>query len=400
MASDSNAPRILISAGEASGDMYAARLAAELSRRTGTQLFGMGGPRMCDAGVELVAHSSDVAVSGVSEVWGKLSVLRRTMNNLLAESAARKPQLAILTDFPSFHVRLARGLQAQGVRCVCFVAPQFWAWRPWRAKQIARHFAHALCIFPFEEDFYRKYGVAVTFIGHPLVDIVKPSMPRAEFLAQQKLDASRPVVALLPGSRMNEIEHNLPAILGACEQIARQKPHCQFVLALAVGTSAELAANAPGQSSGATLRIHSGSNEHQFQLSGSLDLRIVTGMTYDAVSCASVAIVASGTATVETALLGTPMVVVYRVARLTEFILRRFVVTPYFAMPNLIAGRKIIPELFQQDCTPERISAEILRLLDSADSRAETQAGLATVRERLGSGGAIGRAADVITGLV
>jgi lipid-A-disaccharide synthase len=400
MPSEPIAPCILISAGEASGDMYAARLATELVRRTGAHLFGMGGPRMDDAGVELIAHSSDVAVSGVSEVWGKLSVLRQTMRSLLAASASRRPKLAILTDFPSFHLRLARGLQARGVRCVCFVAPQFWAWRPWRAKQIAKRFVHALCIFPFEEEFYRKYGATVSFIGHPLVDIVKRSMPRAEFLTQQKIDASNPVIALLPGSRMNEIQHNLPAILGACSLIQQKKPDCQFILALAAGTAAQNAAIASGETAAGTLRIRSGRTEHAFQLPAGLNLGIVTGMTYDAVASATAAIVASGTATVETALLGTPMVVVYRVARLTEFILRRFVVTPYFAMPNLVADRKIVPELFQQDCSPQRVSQEILRLLDSPDARAEMQAGLSTVRQRLGPGGAIERAADIIVGVL
>lgn len=380
--------------------MYAARLAAELSRRTGAQLFGMGGQRMSEAGVELAANSSDVAVSGITEVWGKLRLLRRTLKRLLKEAATRKPQLAILTDFPSFHLRLARGLQRRNIRCVCFVAPQFWAWRPWRARQIRKRFIHALCIFPFEEDFYRKAGVAVSFIGHPLVDIVKPSMPRADFLAQQGLDAARSIVAVLPGSRMNEIHHNLPAILAACEQILRKKPSCQFVLALAGGISPEIKRDDGDASPAWTLTIHSGGNKQTFQVPAGLDLRIVTGMTYDAVAAASAAIVASGTATVETALLGTPMVVVYRVARLTEFVLRRFVVTPYFAMPNLIAGSRIVPELFQQDCTPPRIAAEILRLLDSPQARGEMQDGLALVRGRLGPGGAIERAAEIIVGML
>lgn len=398
MSAESNPRQIFISAGEASGDMYAARLAAELAQRTGAHLFGMGGERMAEAGVELIAHSSDVAVSGISEVWNKLPVLRETMRKLTDAAATRKPVLAILTDFPSFHLRLARRLQKNKIRCVCFVAPQFWAWRPWRAKQIGQRFERALCIFPFEEEFYRKAGVPVTFIGHPLVDIARPTMSREDFLSRNSLDATRPVIALLPGSRMNEIQRNLPPVLGACEEVLRQKSGCQFTLVLAPSITPELVTSVG--TSEATLRIKSGGAEHSFRVPAGLNLKIISGATYDAVSSANAAIVASGTATVETALLGTPMVVVYKVARLTELILRTFIVTRFVAMPNLILGRRVVPELLQQDCTPQRISAEVLKLLDSPAARGEMLSGLAEVRGKLGPGGAISRASDVIVGML
>jgi lipid-A-disaccharide synthase len=391
-------PNILISAGEASGDMYAARLASELRRRADVKLFGMGGTKMADAGVDLVAHSSEVAISGISEVWSKLPVLRAAMQRLRDAAAERKPRLAILTDFPSFHLRLAKRLQAQKIPCVCFVAPQFWAWRPWRAKKIRRRFVNALCIFPFEEDFYRNAGVDVTFIGHPLVDIVQLSMPRADFLAQHQLDSARPIVALLPGSRMNEVQRNLPPMLDGASQILETVRGCQFVLALASGITAELASGIG--TSEALLRLHSGGVEHSFRVGAGVNLQIVSSATYDALSAATVAVVASGTATVETAILGTPMVVVYRVAPLTELILRTFITTKFVAMPNLIAGRRIIPELLQQDCTGPRISAEVTRLLESGAARAEMQSELAAVRAKLGSGGAIERAADIIIKLL
>jgi lipid-A-disaccharide synthase len=398
MPAETNPRQIFISAGEASGDMYASRLAAELAQRAGAHLFGMGGERMAEAGVELIAHSSDVAVSGISEVWSKLPVLKKTMARLTEAAVARKPSLAILTDFPSFHLRLARRLQENKIRCVCFVAPQFWAWRPWRAKQIGKRFELALCIFPFEEEFYRKAGVPVKFIGHPLVDIAHPSMPRVDFLSSQSLDSARPIVALLPGSRMNEIQRNLPPIFGACEEILRQKRGCQFILVLAPSIQPELVTSVG--TSEATLRIKSGGAEHSFRVPAGLNLRIISGATYDAVSSASAAIVASGTATVETALLGTPMVVVYKVARLTELILRTFIVTQFVAMPNLILGKRVVPELLQQDCTPQRIAAEVLKLLDSPAARDEMLAGLAEVRGKLGPGGAISRAADIIVGML
>jgi len=388
----------MISAGEASGDMYAGRLAQELQRRAEINLFGLGGAQMAGAGVDLVAQSSEVAISGISEVWSKLPALRRAMRRLTDEASKRKPQLAILTDFPSFHLRLARKLRRQNVRCVCFIAPQFWAWRPWRAKLIRKRFVKALCIFPFEEDFYRKAGVDVTFIGHPLVDIVKLSMPRDDFLARHKLNGERPIVALLPGSRINEVQRNLPPILDGCRQILDGTPGCQFVLALASGMTAELV---PGiGTSEALLRLQSGGVERSFRIGAGVNLRIVSGATYDAVAAATVAVVASGTATVETALLGTPMIVVYRVARLTEVILRTLITTKFVAMPNLILGRRVVPELLQQDCTPPRIAAEVTGLLQSAAARAEMRGQLSAVRAKLGPGGAIERAAGVILELL
>jgi len=217
-------------------------------------------------------------------------------------------------------------------------------------------------------------------------------------LASQSLDAARPIVALLPGSRMNEIQRNLPPIFGACEEILRQKRGCQFVLVLAPSVLPELVTSVG--TSEATLRLKSGGAEHSFRVPAGLNLKIISGVTYDAVSSASVAIVASGTATVETALLGTPMVVVYKVARLTELILRTFIVTRFVAMPNLILGKRVVPELLQQDCTSQRIAAEVLKLLDSPAARNEMLAGLAEVRGKLGPGGAISRAADIIVGML
>ncbi len=386
--------QILISAGEASGDLYAGHLAAELSRRTDAHLFGMGGEHMQQAGVELVARSSDVAVTGFSEVLSKLPVLRRTLHRLSDEAKKRKPRLAILTDFPSFHLRLASRLKRLGIPCVYFVAPQFWAWRPWRVNLIRRRFVSALCIFPFEEEFFRKAGIETTFIGHPLVDIVRPSMPRADFLAGIGLDGAMPIFALLPGSRWNELRHNLPPVLEACARIAQQKPGAQFVLALAAGFSTDAPIAAPPATD--TLHVQSGATHGTFDLPSRLNLRVAPGAAYDALAAATVAIVASGTATVETALLGTPMVVVYRVGLLTEMMIRTFARTAHVAMPNLIAGRAIVPELLQKDCSPARISTEALRLTNSPEAREEMQRGLAEVRSALGAGGAINRAADIL----
>jgi lipid-A-disaccharide synthase len=371
--------QILISAGEASGEMYAARLAAALRERTGANIFGLGGPHMCDAGVELIANSHEVSVVGISEVVRRLPSVWRVFNRVAREAKRRKPALAILVDFPDFNLRLARKLKKQGVRCVYFISPQVWAWRKGRVRAMKKLIERMICIFPFEEEFYRKAGVAVEFAGHPLAGEVKPSMKRDEFAATQEMDPERAVVALLPGSRASEIRHNLPGMLEACAILARERK-LQFLLAAAT--------DVPDEQMRALIR------------KSDVPIRIVRGATYDVLAAARCAIVASGTATVETALLGTPMVVVYRVSPATAFVARRLIHVPYFAMVNLIAGRRIVPELIQENFTPERVAVEALDLLESKSAREEMQAGLALVRQKLGPPGAIERAAESITKLL
>src|ERR1700682_5098566 len=224
--------QILISAGEASGDMYAARLATALRARADVHLFGMGGPRMREAGVELVADCAEVSLVGIVEIAKKLPALNRVWKRVIEESERRKPRFAILTDFPGFHLRLARALKRQGVQHIYFVCPQFWAWRPWRANLVRRRFVRGLCIFPFEEEWYRARGVKADFIGHPLVGNVAANRTRAEFAAACELDPSKPMVALLPGRRSGEIAHHMPTMMQACRLIQKDRV-VQFVLALA-----------------------------------------------------------------------------------------------------------------------------------------------------------------------
>ncbi|HLJ24876.1 MAG TPA: lipid-A-disaccharide synthase [Candidatus Acidoferrales bacterium] len=370
--------QILISAGEASGDMYAARLAAALRARADVQLFGMGGPRMREAGVETVADCSEVSLVGIVEIAKKYPALKRVWKRLLGEADRRKPQLAILTDFPGFHLRLARALKSRGVPSVYFVCPQFWAWRPWRANLVRRRFVRGLCIFPFEEAWYRARGVQADFIGHPLVGNVAARRTRAEFAADFGLDAAQAIVALLPGSRSGEIAHHMPGMIEACRQIQKERA-VQFVLALAPGVKR--------------------SQISQYLPAG-IAIHVVEDATYDALGAADVCIVSSGTATVEAALMDAPMIVVYRLAPLTAAIARSLVRTTMFAMVNLIAGERVVPELVQKDFTPERLASEAIRLLDSPDARAEMRRGLAKVREKLGPPGAVDRAADLIAGML
>lgn len=369
---------LLLSAGEASGDMYAARLAKALRARANVAIFGMGGPEMRAAGVDVITDYSEVSVVGISEVLRRLPALRRAMRRLITEAERRRPPLAILTDFPGFHLRLARKLRPSGIRNVYYVCPQLWAWRPWRVRVVRRRFAQALCIFPFEEKFYADAGVPVKFIGHPLVGEVRPSISREEFRLQHDLDAAKPVVALLPGSRPAELGHHLPVLREACNLIHRQAD-VQFILAAAPGLEA---------------------NSLRAATSSGPCVTVVQGQTYDALSAADVAVVSSGTATIEAALLGTPMVVIYRLTPLTAFLAKPLVRTPFFSMVNLIVGQRVVPELVQRDFTPERVAEETLRLLRSSDAREATRRGLAEVRARLGPAGAVERAADIIAAML
>jgi lipid-A-disaccharide synthase len=377
-----SAPEILISAGEASSDMYAARLATALRARTGARLFGMGGKRMAEAGVDLIADYHQVAVVGISEVLHKIPTVVGVQRKIAAEAVRRRAALAILVDSPGTHLGVARRLKNNGIRVGYFIGPQVWAWRPGRVRVVKRLVERMVVIFPFEEAIYREAGVPVDFVGHPLVDVVKASMSRAEFAARHGLDAGRPIVTLLPGSRRSEIERHYPLIMEACERLSgelRTRGSIQFVLAAAPALGAELFAPyaRPGVS-----------------------VTRVEGATYDALSAADCAIVASGTATVEAALLGTPMVVVYRVSPTSAFVLKRIVRSSFIAMVNLIAGRRVVPELIQDQFTSEAVVEEVRKLLGSPAAREEMKAGLAEVRTKLGPGGAIERAADIFAAML
>jgi len=375
---------LLLSAGEASGDMYAARLATALKRRLDVALFGMGGPQMRAAGVEIVTDYSEVSVVGITEVLKRLPSLRRAMRRLVDEAGDRRPPLAILTDFPGFHLRLARKLRSKGVRNVYYICPQFWAWRPWRVNLVRRRFALALCIFPFEERFYGDAGVPVKFIGHPLVGNVKPTLTREEFCRKYGLMEERTVITILPGSRRGEIAHHAPILVEALGEIrSASRGKLQIVLAVAPGLNVE---------------------QLKAMFPAAWQCQFVEQDTYNAVAAADLAIVSSGTATVETALLGKPMIVVYRLSPLTARLAKPLVRTRYFSMVNLIAGRAVVPELIQDDFTPLRLAEEAAKLLSpSLEGKrhvVEMCRGLAEVRELLGPPGAVERAADAIVALL
>lgn len=367
--------RILISAGEPSGDLYAAELLRELRlRRPDVQAFGLGGDALAAAGAQLHAHVRELAVMGLLEVVRHLGRLRRIFNGVLTEVERERPALAVLLDYPDFNLRLAKELKRRGVPVVYYISPQIWAWRGGRIHAIRAAVARMLVLFPFEEPLYREAGVPVTFVGHPLVELVKPDADRAALLRGLGVDPARPVLTVLPGSRPQEIAHNLPPLAEALRRIRARRPDVQLLVAQAPGL----------ENQGLEAR-----------LSG-LEARVLAGRTHALVGAADLALVASGTATVETAILGTPMVVVYRISPLSYALGRPFVRVPFYAMVNLIAGRLVVPELMQADFTPERVEHEALQLLDDERARARMRADLQEVREKLGTPGASGRAADAV----
>ena len=373
-------PTLLLSAGEASGDMYAAQLAAELKKRIDVNIFGMGGPQMRAAGVEVVTDYSEVAVLGITEIISHLPSLVRAMRRLVSEARKRKPTLAVLTDFPGFHLRLSRKLKPLGIKNVYFVCPQFWAWRPWRVRIVRRRFAQALCIFPFEEKFYGGAGLPTKFIGHPLVGAVSASETRGQFAQRHGLDPGQPIVTLLPGSRAGEIARHLPTMLAACAQLRQTQGKVSFVIAVAP-------------------EVDISEINRMVNISG-VCAAVVQDQTYNALAAADAALICSGTATIEAALLDVPMAVVYKVTPVTAALAKPLVRTKFFSMVNLIAGRAVVRELIQDDFTLQACAQEVARLLGSAEARQELRQGLAEVREKLGPPGAVERAAEEIVVLL
>ena len=364
-----------MSCGEPSGDLYAADLVRQLKTRfPDLASFGVGGDRLAAEGTRLLAHIGDLAVVGLLEVFRHIPRIRTVFRRVVDALERERPDAAVLIDYPDFNLRLAAELKRRGVPVIYYVSPQIWAWKRGRIRIIRETVSRMLVIFPFEEALYRTAGVPVTHVGHPLVDLVRPAPDRGVFLSGLGLDPKRPVVALLPGSRRAEVANNLPPLLDSVAGIAAERPDAQFLLAAApLLDAAAIAARCAG-----------------------LPIRTVSTQSHAVVGAADVALVASGTATVETALLGTPMVVVYRVAPLTYALGRPFIRVPHFAMVNLIAERCVVPELMQADFTPKRLTAETLSLLSDTDRARRMREDLGEVVRRLGGPGATARVAAIV----
>jgi lipid-A-disaccharide synthase len=373
------APNIFLSAGEASGEHYGAALIPALrALYADARFFGLGGQRMQALGMERIVRAEDVAVMGITEVVRHLPRIYGEYLKLKRSILERKPDLAILIDFPDVNLSLARTLHEQGTPVLYFVSPQLWAWKKYRIRKVQRYVDRMLVIFPFEEAFYQGHGVSAEFVGHPLTEVPLPTITRAEFAAAHHLDPAKHWVGLLPGSRGKEIRLNLPEMVAAAKQLG---PQNEYVLPLAP-------------------TLTEAQRGHVQQMLDALRNGLRVTVVNDARATlmhARASMVASGTATVEAALIGNPFVVVYRVSPLSYAIAKRVVTVPHVAMANLIADRRVVPELIQDDFTAANIAREMQPLLDDDRARAHMMTGLAEIRTRLSTtgGSAIARVSVV-----
>jgi len=335
--------KILVSAGEASGDRYSAELVRALRKRfPAAEFFGCAGKQLRGAGVRAVVRSEEIAVVGIFEVIAHIPRVFQAFNRLVCAAQGERPSMAILTDSPDFHLRLARKLKRQGIPIFYYVAPQVWAWRKGRLRLLRKFIDNLLCIFPFEEKYFRENGVQASFVGHPLKCNVEAKISREKFFQNHNLNDKIPLIALLPGSRRGEATRHLKPLLGAVQQLQKNR-RLNFIL--------------PASSTTGKAFFEKHIDEPS--------VHIIEGETENALRYANLALAASGTITVEAALLGTPMVVFYRVTTASWLVGKLLVDVPFYSMVNLLAGRPIVQELIQRDCTAERLTTEVEKLLDN-----------------------------------
>jgi lipid-A-disaccharide synthase len=376
----------MIIAGEASGDAHAAALVDAL-RKAGSHLhfefFGATGPRMRAAGVETIVNSDDLAIMGIVEVGRIFAKFLRAFRSLKRAAIEKRPDAVVLVDWPEFNLRLAKALHRRGVRVIYYISPQLWAWRSYRARNIYRDVDLLLSILPFEKEWYWERGIEhVEFVGHPLAGEVQARYGRAEFCRQMKLDPKLPIISLLPGSRRKEVERILPPMLEASALISARRPEVQFVVVVA-----------PSRSSDEVRDIVRAQRATPLPLPSCL--HIVSGQSREALASSDVAAVASGTATLEAALLETPMVIVYKESTINWHTLGRLITTDHFGLVNLVAGERVVTELMQDDLNGDRLANELLSLLDEQRNKAARQR-LREVAAELGERGASQRAAERI----
>lgn len=373
--------KIMLSCGEASGDLYAGALCTELLlREPSAELFGFGGARMAGAGAELVGSFEGLTVTGLTEALRVIPRSYAMLRRLTRAAAERRPDVFVAIDFPDFNFQLLKAIHRLGIPIVYYVSPQLWAWRAGRMETMKRFVDKVLVIFPFEQAIYESAGVPVEFVGHPLAELAQQSQPRSAFLRDRGLVPDAPTVALLPGSRPNEVHRIAPGMVAAIPLIRQRLPDVQFIVACAP------------------------------TLPDSMFVPFIAGMsrpipalvrdrTDDVLAACDVVITASGTATVQAALHERPMVVVYKLSSLTYRLGKPFVKVDRYAMPNLVAGRTIVPELIQDDFVPARVAEETLSFLTDHEKHARTREALRRVREALGLPGASGRSAEAILAL-
>ena len=368
--------KILISAGEASGDIHAAAVTAALKQiDSSVEVFGMGGDALRAAGGEVLFDIKDHGVMGFVEVIKKLPDLFKLRSDFARVMDERQPDCLVVVDYPGFNMKLAKVAHDKGIPVVSYIAPSAWAWNKGRAKNVAKIVDKVACIFPFEYDVYKEAGAPVEFVGHPLLDIVKPAWERTEAEAWVGKQPGHPLVLLMPGSRLMEIEKMLPNLLAGAKLLKKQLPEVQFAMPRAGTIPLELL-------------------QSKIKASG-LDIKITEGHNYDLFSVADLALATSGTVTLEAALCGLPSIIVYRTSALNAFIARRVINIPNIGLPNIVAGRQILPELLQEDFTPATVAKTAVELL-APERRPQLEADLAFMKARLGEPGAVKRVAQLI----
>ncbi len=369
----------LIVAGEASGDLHAAKLVDELNAAGDFAFFGSAGEKMRAAGVEPTVRADGLAIVGLLEIGKALPMFWGVYKRLIAELERREAKIAILVDFPDFNMKLAKALKKQGVTVVYYVSPQLWAWRKYRISTIKQYVDLVISILPFEKEWYGKNGVEhVEYVGNPLATEVHACVSKEEFCKEHSLDSNRPIISLLPGSRTSEISRILPQLLKTAVDMQAERKNLQFVVALPKGKIAKL---------------------QNIDWPRSVWLHWIDGETYDALNASDAAAITSGTATLEAGIIGTPMAIVYKTSAINYKLLRPLIDVEHFGLINLIAGKRVAAELIQDDFTPATLSSELFRLLDPAVN-AEVRAELNAAADKLGHGGATKRAAEAIFRLV
>ncbi len=369
-------PRIMIVAGEASGDKYGAWLTEEMRLRLpAARFYGMGGKLMREAGVGTLVDADEMAVFGLVEIIAHAGTIWRAYHLLKKEFTANRPDLLILIDYQEFNQLLAAAAKRAGVTVLFYISPQVWAWRPGRVKKMARIVDRMAVLFPFEVPLYERVGVPVTYVGHPLLDIVRPTLTRDEAFYRFGLDPSRRVVGLFPGSRRSELKNLFATIIDSARLLRERYPDIQLVLPLAPSFRRE--------------------ELESLLKAAALHVTIVEGLTYDVMQLCAAVISVSGTVTLELALMAVPMVIIYRVSELTYQIGRRLVRIEHAGICNIVAGERVVMELIQGEAQPPAIAAEISRILDDSGYRTQIRAKLAGVRAKLGSGGCSARLAEV-----
>lgn len=377
-----HARRVMIVAGEASGDLHGSLLVREmLGIHPAMHFFGIGGNKMKEAGVKLLAHAADIGVVGATEVISKIGTFIKVIRKVSKSMDQFKPDLVILIDFPDFNLNIvARAAKKRGIKIFYYISPQIWAWRSGRVKQIKRLVDRMAVILPFEVDFYAGYGFAVDYVGHPLVDTVKSNLTKSEARREFGLPENKTTIGLLPGSRSAEISRLLPEMLRAAKIISQTIPDAQYILPLADTLREE------------TVR--------DILAASGLNVKIVAGRTYDVITCCDLALVTSGTATLETGLLAVPMVIIYKLSLFSALIGSLIIDVKHIGLANIIAGKTVVPELIQLDANAPRIASEALAILLNDEKKQEIITELQNIRAKMGKPGAARRAAQIACDMI